>query len=215
MSDYRTGVLLDLDGTLVDSVFHHVLAWDAVLAERGFTVPLWRIHAAIGMGGDRLVPWILGTSTKELGDLVEELSTAEDERFVGYADRLRPCKGALALIDDLAARDVPHILASSASSKVTPVLLDALGRTDLDILTGDDVDTTKPSPDPLLLAAERLDVEPPHATLIGDSPWDAEAAAKIGMRCLAVRCGGFDTARLTGAGATAVVDDPAALIGRL
>jgi len=215
MSDYRTGVLLDLDGTLVDSVFHHVLAWDEVLAERGFTVPLWRIHAAIGMGGDRLIPWVLGTSTKDLGDLIDELSDAEDERFVGSGDRLRACEGALGLLDDLKARGVPHIVASSASSKATPVLLDALGRSDVEIITGDDVDTTKPSPDPLLLASERLGVDPAHATLVGDSPWDAEAASRIGMRFFAVRCGGFDTARLTGAGANAVVDDPQALIGRL
>lgn len=215
MSDYRTGVLLDLDGTLVDSVFHHVLAWDEVLVKRGFTVPLWRIHAAIGMGGDRLIPWILGTSSRELGDLVDELSSAEDERFVASAGRLRACEGALGLLDDLEERGVPHILASSASSKVTPVLLDALGRSDIEVLTGDDVDTTKPSPDPLLLASERLGVDPATATLVGDSPWDAEAAGRIGMRFIAVRCGGFDSGRLTDAGASAVVDDPQALIGRL
>lgn len=215
MSDKRWGVLLDLDGTLVDSVFHHVLAWDAVLVERGFTVPLWQIHQAIGMGGDRLIPWLLGTSTKELGEIVDELSAAEGEAFVGYAEQLRACEGALALIDDLEARGVPHIVASSASSKVTPALLDALGRDDLDVLTGDDVDTTKPAPDPLKLASERLGVEPAKATLIGDSPWDAEAASRIGMRCLAVRCGGFGASELMAAGASAVVDDPRALIGRL
>jgi len=204
-------VLLDLDGTLVDSVFHHVLAWDGALSAYGAAVPLWRVHEAIGMGGERLVPHLLG----RVVDDVDELKDDHEERFLALADGLRATDGARDLLDDLAARGVPHVVATSATGKVAEVLLQALGRSDLPTVDADAVGSAKPAPDLLLAACESGGWEPTQATLVGDSPWDAEAASRIGMRAVAVRTGGFGDGRLLDAGARAVVDDPRALVGRL
>lgn len=211
MADTTFPVLLDLDGTLVDSVYAHVLAWDEALREAGHDVPLWRIHAAIGMGGDRLVPWLLGRP--EPG--VDELKQAHEERFLRRAEHLRATAGATDLVDDLVGREVPLRIATSATGRIADALLDALGRTDLPGVDADGVDAPKPAPDLLLAAVEDLATEGPRATLVGDSPWDAEAAGRVGVRMIAVRCGGFGDAALLRAGAVDVVDDPRALVGRL
>lgn len=204
-------VLLDLDGTLVDSVFQHVIAWDTALCGAGHEVPLWRIHAGIGMGSERLVPWLLGGHPEGL----DALSEAHEHAFLDHAGELRPTNGALALLDDLERRDVPFHIATSATEVVRKALLHALGREDLPTTDASAVDSSKPAPDLLLAGCEALGVEPDETTLIGDSPWDAEAARRVGIRCIAVRCGGFGDDRLRAAGALAVEDDPLALVGRL
>ncbi|HEY8340945.1 MAG TPA: HAD-IA family hydrolase, partial [Egibacteraceae bacterium] len=107
------------------------------------------------------------------------------------------------------------VVATSATGKVAEVLLQALGRSDLPTVDADAVGSAKPAPDLLLAACESGGWEPTQATLVGDSPWDAEAASRIGMRAVAVRTGGFGDGRLLDAGARAVVDDPRALVGRL
>jgi len=204
-------VLLDLDGTLVDSVFHHVLAWDAAFAAHGHEIPLWQIHESIGMGSARLVPHLLGRPADE----AEDLSAEHEERFLALADGLRATDGALDLLADLEARGVPHVVATSATGKVADALLAALGREDLPTVDADDVGSPKPSPDLLLAACEEKGWDPTKATLVGDSPWDAEAADRIGMRMLAVRTGGFGDSRLLDGGAADVVDCPRRLVGRL
>lgn len=211
MASTNPAVLLDLDGTLVDSVFHHVIAWDLALTEAGHPIPLWRIHAAIGMGGSRLVPWLLGEHVDEL----TELKDAHEELFLEQADRLRPTEGARALVEDLEVRGVPFVIATSATGPVREALLEALDRTDLPAIDADGVDSSKPAADLLLAGCEELGVDPAHATLIGDSPWDAEAARRVGIRSIAVRTGGFGDDRLLRGGAMDVVDNPRALVGRL
>lgn len=211
METYAPAVLLDLDGTLVDSVFHHVLAWDAALRKAGRPVPLWRIHAGIGMGGKRLVPWLLGEHVPESDDISDE----HERRFLEQADTLRPTPGATALVDDLQRRGIDFVVATSAEAPVRQALLDALGMPDLGTADADDVGSPKPAPDLLLAAAASLGAEVDSTTLVGDSPWDAEAARRVGMRVIAVRCGGFGDDRLRDGGAQAVVDDPLALVGRL
>lgn len=208
---YQPGVLLDLDGTLVDSVFEHVVTWGEAFRTRGYDVPLWRIHAGIGMGGSRLVPWVLGRHVED----ADELSDDHRLRFLDRAHELRPTRGAVELLDDLEHRKVPFQIATSAEADVREALLDALGRTDLPSADADDVGSSKPAPDLLLATCADLGIEPAHATLVGDSPWDAEAARRVGIRTIAVRCGGFGDGRLLAAGADAVVDDPGALVGRL
>ena len=203
--------MLDLDGTLVDSVYHHVLAWDEALSMAGYSVPLWRIHSGIGMGGDRIVPWLLG---RQVGDL-DELKDSHQSRFEAYADRLRATDGALDLLEDLDARGVDHTIATSAGGPTRAILLEALGRKDLPSVDADEVDSPKPAPDLLLAACSDLGREPSAVTLVGDSPWDAEAARRVGMRFLGVRCGGFGVAQLRSSGAYDVVDAPRDLIGRL
>jgi HAD superfamily hydrolase (TIGR01509 family) len=204
-------VLLDLDGTLVDSVYHHVVAWDEALAAAGHHVAMWRIHAGIGMGGDRLVPWLLGRQTDEL----DTLKDAHEKRFLARADTLRATEGALDLIEDLEARAVDFVIATSAGGSVREALLAALGREKLPSVDSDEVDSSKPAPDLLLAACEQLGRDASAVTLVGDSPWDAEAARRVGIRAVAVRCGGFGEADLRAAGAIDVARDPRELIGRL
>lgn len=209
--DHRLVALLDLDGTLVDSVFHHVVAWSGALRWQGYNVPLWRIHAGIGMGSDRLVPWLLGRHVPEASAMSDE----HERRFLEYADDLRPTSGARELIEDLQIRKVPFVVATSASAQQREALLAALGADDLPTTDADDVSAAKPAPDLLLAACAALDANPSDAMLIGDSPWDAYAAQRIGVRTIAVRCGGFGEDTLRRAGAIDVVDDPRGLIGRL
>ena len=210
-SPYTAAVLLDLDGTLVDSVYLHVDTWHRALLQAGYDVPAWRVHAGIGMGSDRLVPWLLGRHVEDL----DALSDEHHRLFLERADELRPTQGARELVEDLERREVPFTIATSAKPPVRKALLACLGREDLESTDAGDVDSPKPAPDLLLAACEQLGVDPRHATLVGDSPWDAEAARKIGARCVAVRTGGFGDDRLLHAGADDVVDSPLALVGRL
>ena len=207
------GVLLDLDGTLVDSVFLHVTAWAWTFARHDLHPPMWRIHHAIGMPGDRLVPWVLGEPT----DLTTQLKETHEERFLDQADDLQPTRGARALLADLRDRSVPLCVVTSASDAMLERLLDGLGepQSSLEILTGDDTEAVKPAPGPLLAAAERLGIAPAQCTMVGDSPWDAEAALRAGMRALTVRTGGFGVDELLRAGSQSVVDDASGLVGRL
>ncbi|HVM21418.1 MAG TPA: HAD family hydrolase [Egibacteraceae bacterium] len=204
-------VLLDLDGTLVDSVFLHVVTWHRALLDAGHQVPAWRIHEGIGMGGERLVPWLLGRHVEE----ADELKDAHKKLFLDHAEELVPTPGAHALLDDLRRREVPFIVATSAGGETAEALLGALGNPEVDVFNADSVGSPKPAPDLLAAALDELGTSADDATMVGDSPWDAEAADRIGVRMLAVRCGGFGDGRLLDAGASDVVDDPRALVGRL
>ncbi|HSK97811.1 MAG TPA: HAD family hydrolase, partial [Euzebyales bacterium] len=119
----RLGVVLDLDGTLVDSVYHHVIAWDRALSAHGHAVPLRRIHTGVGIGSSRLVPWLLGHAPDDL----DAISDEHTRLFVEQADRLRPTDGALALLADLHRREVPAVIATSAGSEEREALMAALG----------------------------------------------------------------------------------------
>lgn len=212
MSDsYEPGVLLDLDGTLVDSVFQHVVTWAEAFQKAGYGVALWHVHAAIGMGSERLVPWVLGQHVPEADDISDE----HRRLFLERADGLRATRGALELLEDLESREVAFAMATSAEADVGEALLNALGRHDLPTVDASQVSAPKPAPDLLLAACGQLGVDPTQATLVGDSPWDAEAAGKIGMRSIAVRTGGFGDDRLRAGGVHAIVDDPGSLVGRL
>ena len=206
-----TGVLLDLDGTLVDSVYHHVLAWDHALASHDHEVPLERIHRAIGLGSDRLLPWLLG-GEPENADAIAALHT---ERFLDMAERLRPTSGARALIEDLERRGVGFVIATSAGDDERAVLLSALGTDEVPTVGSDDVSSSKPSPDLLSAAADQLAGEPQHLIMVGDSPWDARAVERAGIAAIGVRTGGFCAESLAGAGASRVVDAPLDLVGTL
>lgn len=204
-------ILLDLDGTLVDSVHYHVVLWHQAMVSRGHDAELRRIRDSIGMGSDRMMSYVLGAPPPDASDISDE----HTERFLEHAPMLRPTPGALALLDDLEVRGVPYIVATSAGSEERGALLSALGREDLQIVDSSDVDSSKPAPDLLLAACEQLGVTPDHATMIGDSPWDAEAGLRVGVRTIAVRCGGFSDAQLREHGAMRVVDTPRELIGQL
>ena len=209
--DTNRSVLLDLDGTLVDSVYRHVVAWSVALHSRGYDVPDHRIHAGIGMGGDRILSWWLGEEPAD----AEALRADHTRRFLDGVDTLVPTAGAVALIEDLERREVPFLVATSASPEEREALLEVLGRPDLSATDNEEGMVSKPAPDLLLAACEKLGVEPGGATFVGDSPWDGEAARRLGMRFIGVRCGGFGDEALREGGAFDIVDAPRDLIGRL
>lgn len=206
-----TGVLLDLDGTLVDSLYLHVVAWHEALHAAGHHVPMVRIHAAIGMGSDRLLPNLLG----EHVDDAHAISDDHTRRFLEGAGSLEATPGATTLLDDLAMRGVPFVVATSAGGDERDALLSALGHDDLPTVGSDDVGSSKPAPDMLLMARDELEVDVDHVVMVGDAPWDALAAVRAGMEAVAVRCGGFADQALRDAGARRVVDAPRDLIGAL
>ncbi|MBW3603480.1 MAG: HAD family hydrolase [Actinobacteria bacterium] len=207
----KLGVVLDLDGTLVDSVYHHVLAWDRALTACGHAVPLADIHRGIGIGGSRLVTWLLGRPP----DKLDTISDEHERLFLEQRDRLRATSGATALLDDLRRRNVPTVIATSAESSVRAALMAALGEPDIPTTDADAVGDSKPAANLLLAACDQLDVEPAHAVLIGDSPWDVAAARRVGMQMISVRTGGFGDSALADRGPTTVVDAPINLIGTL
>ncbi len=206
-------VILDLDGTLVDSVHHHVTGWHRALVREGIDVPMERVHAGIGMGGDRLVHWLAGRRVDD--EVAGRASDLHAELFEAVADDLRQTPGALALLEDLDVRGVPHVVATSAGAPERRILLRALGDPDLEVVDSDDVATSKPAPDLLTTACDRLGVAPRDAVMVGDAPWDAYAAARLDMPCILVRCGGFGDTRLREAAPLRIVDAPRDLVAEL
>jgi HAD superfamily hydrolase (TIGR01509 family) len=198
-------ILLDVDGTLVDSNYLHVDAWARAFARRGYTVPAWRIHRAIGMGGDKLLGELLGEgAAARAGDaLGDDHDRLADQRI----DEVQPLPGAAALLHKLHERGYTVVLASSAREAEIERYLDLLdARGVVDVwTTSDDVDRTKPDPDLLQVAIERAGV--PAVAMIGDAAWDCRAAANAALPCLALRSGGIADCELLAAGAQAVFDD--------
>jgi HAD superfamily hydrolase (TIGR01509 family) len=204
------GVLLDLDGTLVDSVYQHVLAWYEAFHSHGLHVQAATIHAGIGLGSDRLVPWLVG----EVDD-PEALSEAHLARFLELAEELTPTPGACELLEDLERRNVPYVIATSSGTRTRQALLSALGREDLQVVDASDVASSKPAPDLLASAAAELSLPPERLSMVGDAPWDARSARRLGMEAIGVRTGGFSEQVLREAGASWVVATPRDLIGTL
>lgn len=210
MTDDRRTLLLDVDGTLVDSAYHHAVAWHRAFLACGLDVPMWRVHRAIGMGGDRLVAALCGDVVEErMGDRLRERWTdAYEELF----PEVKALPGAYALVEKLHAEGHRVCIASSGHREATDHAVDLVGIRNLvdDIVTGDDVGSSKPAPDVFEVARQRAGHGP--ATVIGDSVYDIEAAAALHVPCVAVLTGGFGEAELTAAGAVLVVDDLTALI---
>lgn len=209
-----SAVILDLDGTLVDSVPLHVVCWHDALLAAGRPVHTARIHAGIGLDSTRLLRFLLGEVPDP--DLAEALSTDHRERFLDRADTLQATAGATALLADLADREVPFVVATSAGEEERAALLGVLGDPDVQVTDADSTDDAKPDGGPLQAAAAQLGVPTDVTTvMVGDAPWDGYAAQAAGMRFVAVTSGGFSRAQLRRAGAVRVVDTPAGLLGTL
>lgn len=196
--------ILDIDGTLVDSNYHHAVAWYRGMREHGLVLPLWRIHRAIGMGGDQMVEALCGGEVEQrLGD---DLRAAEKEHYFALIEEVEPLEGARGLIEDLKQRDCVVIMASSAKPEETDHYLDLLDARDLidGWTTSGDVDSTKPQPDLVRVALDKAGGG--EAVMVGDSRWDIEAAKRAGVETLAVRTGGFGEDELLAAGAHAVYE---------
>jgi HAD superfamily hydrolase (TIGR01549 family) len=195
-------VVLDIDGTLVDTNYHHVIAWDRAFREYDVPVPLWHVHRAIGMGGDRLVAHLAGEDVEhEHGDEIRDRWEHEFDQLIG---EIRAVDGARELMAAVKNRGLSLVLASSGKQKHVDAYLDLLdGRRLADAwTTSDDVDDSKPAPDLLQVAIDK--VSGTSAVKVGDSVWDCLAAAEAGVPAVSVLTGGFSRDELLDAGAARV-----------
>jgi len=209
----RPVVVLDLDGTLVDSVYEHVTAWHAAFHDVGLHVSAARIHEAIGIGGDRLVAHVAGDPAEAaVGD---DLRTLHDSYFASALRSVCALDGASELVEALAGHGHRMVLASSSDADLVDDLLDLVDvRRHLHaVVTGSDDVASKPAPDLVQLAVERAGGG--SAIVIGDATWDVLSADAAGAPCIALRSGGIATARLEAAGASAVYDGPRDLLEQL
>ena len=207
-----SAILFDIDGTLVDSNYLHVDAWQRAFAAIGETVPSWRIHRAIGMDSEKL----LDALVPDADDPARDLATETHERlYQATADRLRAFHGATELLEALRASGRTVALATSAPGEELDLLRRVLrlpeDTDDLVSTKSDDVGTAKPDPDIVAVALERAGVDAGDAVFVGDAQWDMEAAGRAGVRAIGVLTGGIGADVLRDAGAAEVVEDVAAL----
>jgi HAD superfamily hydrolase (TIGR01549 family) len=205
--------ILDIDGTLVDSNYQHALSWYRAFRLHGVTIPVWRCHRAIGMGGDQLVSHLAGEGfDREEGETVRH---EEQALFAQLIDEVQPFAGARGLIEDLKARGAKVVISSSAKAEDLQHYLGLLDARELvDGWTDSStVERTKPAPDLIEAALELAGGGP--GVMIGDSTWDVEAAKKLKVPTLCVRTGGFGADELLEAGAEAVFESIAELRERL
>ena len=205
LNEISTAALFDLDGTLVDANYQHTLAWFRALRRHEIVLPIWRIHRHIGMGGDQIVAALAGDDVEaELGDL---LRAAEHEEFLRMRDECQPFDEAAGLLEDLHARGVTIVLASSASKDDVEHFLARLDARDVfdGWTTADDVPRSKPHPD-IVNAALSKSGGAERAVMFGDSRWDIEAAANAGLETVCVLTGGWSEQELRDAGAAGVFE---------
>ena len=208
-----TAAILDVDGTLVDSNYHHALAWFRAFREQGVTPPIWRIHRHIGMGGDQLVAAVAGAEVEErCGDAIRD---AEGRFYGELIGEVCAFEGARDLLVDLRERGHPIVLASSAKAAEAEHYVELLDAGELleAYTTSADVERTKPEPD--LVAAAMQKAGELSAVMVGDSVWDVEAAARADLKTVAVLTGGFSDAELRDAGAVDVFESLVELRERL
>ena len=201
--------IIDIDGTLVDSNYHHALAWHRAFREHGVEPPVWRVHRHIGMGGDQLVAAVAGREVAERrGD---EIRDAEGRLYGEMIDEVRPFDGARELLAELKGRGHTLVLASSAKADEVDRYLDLLDARELADAwtTSADVAATKPEPDLVRAALDKAGEL--SGAMVGDTPWDVEAAARAELKTVAVLSGGFGEAELRDAGAVDVFDSVVAL----
>ena len=191
--------ILDVDGTLVDTNFQHAIAWYRAFRQHEIKLPIWRIHRAIGMGGDHIVGELAGEEAEE--EMGEDIRSAETALYMALIEEVEPLAGARELIEDLKSRDKAVVLASSAKPDEIDHYLDLLDAREVidDWTTAADVEATKPEPDLVEAALEKAGST--DAVLVGDSTWDIESAKRAGIETVAVLTGGFgeDELRETGA----------------
>jgi HAD superfamily hydrolase (TIGR01509 family) len=209
----KPAAILDIDGTLVDTNYQHAIAWYQAFRQHDVRLPVYRIHRHIGMGGDQLVAALAGEEAEaELGD---DIRAAEKALYLASIQMTEPLEGARELIEDLKAQGRRVVLASSAKQQEVEHYLDVLDARELadGWTTSADVEHTKPAPDLVVAALEKLGTR--DAVMVGDTPWDVKAAKAAGIETIAVLTGGFSDDELREAGAAAVFDSIVALRERV
>lgn len=208
------GMLLDVDGTLLDSNDAHARAWQEALAEQGFRVDLPHIRRLIGMGSDKIVPLL--TDLPPDDPAADRLKERRGELFrTRHLPSLRPFPRARELLEALGHRGIVPVVATSATADDMKALLERAGVADLidASVSSDDVDRSKPDPDIVATALEKAALAPDAAALVGDTPYDVAAARRAGVRAIALRSGGWLDHEL--GGAQAIFDDVADLCAHL
>jgi HAD superfamily hydrolase (TIGR01509 family) len=202
--------LFDLDGTLVDSVYQHVLAWREALEAVGIALAVWRIHRRIGMSGGLFVNALLRETGRDVNAAeAARLLRLHAEAYARLSDRVRPLPGARELLRTLTADGVPWAIATSGRLETAGPVLVALG---VPIITRDLVARAKPDPDLFIAAAERLGVAIEDSVVVGDSIWDLLAARRARALGVGLLSGGYGQDELERAGAYRVYQDPADLL---
>ncbi|QFZ21957.1 HAD family hydrolase [Saccharothrix syringae] len=197
-------LVLDVDGTLVDTNYHHAVAWFRAFRRFDITVPTWRLHRAIGMGGDKLVAAVAGDHVeRERGD---DLRQAWEAAFEPMLAEIRPLEGAHRLVAAALEQDFAVVLASSGKRHHVDHYLKLIDAVGLPSTSSDDVEETKPAPDLVEVALRKVDGGG-RAVVIGDSVWDCDAARRAGLPVVCLRTGGFGEAELREHGASAVYEE--------
>ena len=207
-------VLFDVDGTLVDSNYLHVYAWQRAFDDEGVPVSAWQLHRCIGMDGSKLVRALSHDAPSEVQD---RLSDAHSLHYRDVSPLLAPLPGARELLRRVADLGLQVVLASSAPDDELDTLRKVLSCDDViaEATSSRDVDTAKPDPGIVQVALARAGVTPEQAVFVGDAVWDAQAAAAAGLPCIGVLSGGISAAELKAAGAAAIFADPQDLLDQL
>ena len=207
---FRT-VLFDVDGTLIDSNGAHALSWQQALAEHGHPVPVGEVRRFIGMGGDKLLPGLSGIEEESAAG--KAIIARKKALFTTHLPTLEPTRGARVLLEYLRQHGVTTIVATSAGDDEVAALLARANVADLlqARASKDDAARSKPDPDIVHAALSRADAEADGAVMVGDTPYDVEAANRAGIPAIALRCG-RTWPDVDLAGAIAIFDDPAALL---
>lgn len=206
-----TAVLFDVDGTLLDTNYLHVVAWARAFRERRREFPMAQIHALIGMGSDKVLERLLGEGDHE----------AEDEAYSRHYSELkgevRAFEGTPDLLRAVQRGGAKVVLATSAKADQLDAILEAIGAREAisEVVSSADAEHSKPDPDIFRVALQRAGVSAADAMVVGDTVWDVRAAAGCGLRCVAVTCGGIARQVLAEAGAVAVCEGPRELLSRL
>jgi HAD superfamily hydrolase (TIGR01549 family) len=213
----RTAFLFDLDGTLVDSVYQHVLAWRAALAEEGIELDVWRVHRRIGMSGGLLVNALLRETGRPLSpQQAKRLQDLHRDRYAAMASSVKPLAGSCELLAELRRVGVPWAIATSGRLESARPALALLGVGDGDVvITRDQVPYAKPDPDLFLEAADRVGVAIESSVVVGDSVWDLLAARRARAIGVGLLSGGYGEDELERAGAYRVYADPRDLLGHI
>jgi HAD superfamily hydrolase (TIGR01509 family) len=210
-TDPRPAVLFDVDGTLVDTNYLHTVAWWQAFQDIGEDVPMSRIHPLIGMGSDQLVERLIGRESDEASD-------GHSKHYEPLKDLIKAFPKAAELIVQTDRRGARVVLATSSSENDVERLREAIGVGDdvVDhVVSKGDVEESKPAPDIFASAVKHLSLETERTIVVGDTPWDIEAADKLGIECVCVLTGGASREQLDEAGAAAVYEDVGELLDQL